>query len=76
MAERQVICSSGAGRRAHWRYAVAQNEQAKRRALDVSQRELQLQVQQMPGIEILARKKDHPKRTLAGRAGRKNERRR
>jgi hypothetical protein len=43
----------------------------KRRVLDVSQRELQLQMQQVPGIEILARKKDHPKRTLAGRAGRK-----
>jgi hypothetical protein len=70
MAKRQMICS-GAGRTAHWRQAVAQNEQAKRRVLGVSQRELQVQMQQVPGIEILARKKDDPRRTLAGRAARK-----
>jgi hypothetical protein len=43
---------------------------AKRRVLDVSQREVQQRLQRRPGIEILARKKDDPRRTLArGAAG-------
>jgi hypothetical protein len=44
--------------------------EAKRRVLGVSQKEVQQRLQRRPGIEILAREKDDPRRTLArGAAG-------
>jgi hypothetical protein len=75
--QRWMICSSGGvGRSAHWRRAVAQNEQGWRRASAMSQREVQQRYAETPTaprVAILARsKKTRPGAAhTAGDAGRK-----